>query len=60
MEKIVPVDLQTRHAYAVLKSDDKNVYLINPWNSEEILQVEISKLIKFKAEVESCKLNWDD
>ena len=44
------VDLYASHAYATLKSDEKYVYLINPWDSEETLKVEIEKLVALGAE----------
>lgn len=39
--------LMTDHAYTVVKSDAKYVYLINPHNSAEIFEVEREQFLKF-------------
>ena len=51
------VDLYASHAYATIKSDEKYVYLINPWDSEETLKVEIEKLVALNAEYGGRKLD---
>ena len=35
------VNIVTSHAYSISKVDENNVYLINPWASEEIIQMSI-------------------
>ncbi len=53
------VNLHTQHAYAVLKLDEKYVYLINPWNSEEILKVETEKLASLPTRVAGRSFDMD-
>lgn len=43
-EKGEPVDMITGHAYAVIKSDKKYVYVVNPWNSGETLRITHEKI----------------
>ena len=45
--------LMTNHAYSVVKSDAKYVYLINPHDSAEIFNVEREQFIKFFNRFES-------
>ena len=46
-----PVDFVTGHAYAVVKADEEYVYLVNPWDSKEVLRVTHEKLEKLKPYV---------
>lgn len=39
-----PVDFVTHHAYAIVKSDENYVYLINPWDSSKLLRITPEKL----------------
>ncbi len=48
------IDFVTGHAYAVVKADEKYVYLVNPWDSKETLKVEHAQLEKLKPNVGVC------
>ena len=48
------VDFVTGHAYAVVKSDSKYIYLVNPWDSKETLRIEHEKLEKLRVDVGEC------
>lgn len=49
-----PVDFVTGHAYAVVKADEKYVYLINPWDSKETLKIEHARLERLRPNVGVC------
>lgn len=48
------IDFVTGHAYAVIKADDKYVYLVNPWDSKETLKIEHEQLEKLRPNVGVC------
>ena len=48
------VDFVTGHAYAVVKADEKYVYLVNPWDSKETLRIEHERLERLKPNVGEC------
>ena len=48
------VDFVLGHAYAVVKADDKYVYLVNPWDSKETLRITHENLEKLKANIGAC------
>ena len=48
-------DFVTGHAYAIIKSDDKYVYIINPWNSKETLRITHEKLEEINPSIGHCK-----
>ena len=39
--------LTSNHAYSVVKSDKKFVYLINPWDSSKTFKITREQFIKF-------------
>ena len=50
-ENDVPVDFVLAHAYAIVKSDDKYVYLINPWESSQTLRITHEKLSELNPSI---------
>ncbi len=48
------VNFVTGHAYAVVKTDSKYVYLVNPWDSKETLKIEHERLEKLRVNVGEC------
>lgn len=48
-------DFVTGHAYAIIKSDNQFVYIINPWNSKETLRITHEDLTKIKPSIGRIK-----
>ena len=48
------INFVTGHAYAVVKTDSKYVYLVNPWDSKETLKIEHERLEKLRVNVGEC------
>lgn len=48
--------LTTNHAYTVVRSDDKNVYLINPWDTSKEIPVDIKTFKTFFTSIDKFKL----
>ena len=51
-----PVDFITGHAYAIKGSDNKYVYLINPWDSKETLRITHKRLKMLNCDYGMCNL----
>ncbi len=49
--------LETNHAYAIKSSDKNNVYLINPWDTSEIIPVPIKIFQENFNHISKLKLN---
>ncbi len=45
-----------RHAYSIIGSDDKNIYLLNPWDSEDKITITRENFKKLNAGIEIYEL----
>ena len=48
-----PVDLETKHAYSVVGSSKNDLFVKNPWNSEEILTIARKDFPKLHTTIQS-------
>ena len=51
------IKLEDNHAYAVVKTDENFVYLINPWDSSAEIKVDIDTFLSFFSKCESVNLD---
>ena len=54
--RVITVDIHKHHAYAITGSDDKYVYMINPWDSSEKLCIKWEKFEKMNPNISVAKL----
>lgn len=50
------VSIERRHAYAIVGSDDKNVYIVNPWDSSDTLTMTREDFKKLNIRIDSCNI----
>ena len=51
-EKQENYEIISRHAYSIIGSDDENIYLLNPWDSEDKITITRENFKKLDARIE--------
>ena len=49
-------DIAVAHAYAITGIDDKNIYLINPWNTEKTVAIPLDVFEDYWADVQYTEI----
>ena len=55
-EKNNDYSIVTRHAYSIIGSDDKNIYMLNPWDSSDKITISRENFKKLDANIESYEI----
>ena len=51
-EKEKEYTITARHAYSIVGSDDKNIYLLNPWDSADKITISRENFNKLGARIQ--------